>query len=36
MGADRADAWLRVAQAAVELFDDDPAIPFANPRRRAG
>jgi transposase len=27
MGADRADAWLRVAQAAVELFDNDPAMP---------
>jgi transposase len=30
MGADRAQAWLRVAQAAVELFDDDPAMPFAD------
>jgi transposase len=30
MGADRADAWLRVARAAVELFDDDPAMPFAD------
>jgi transposase len=30
MGVDRADAWLRVARAAVELFDDDPAIPFAD------
>jgi len=30
MGADRADAWLRVAKAAVELFDDDPAVPFAD------
>jgi transposase len=30
MGADHAAAWLRVAKAAVALFDDDPAMPFAD------
>jgi transposase len=29
-GADRADAWLAVATAALDLYDDDPAVPFAD------
>ena len=29
-GAQRADAWLAVAAAAVELYGDDPAVPFAD------
>ena len=27
-GEDRADAWRRVAELAVELYGDDPAVPF--------
>ncbi|GAC1602384.1 MAG: hypothetical protein NVS3B21_30550 [Acidimicrobiales bacterium] len=28
-GAERADAWLLAARTALELFGDDPAVPFA-------
>src|SRR5690242_21691860 len=29
LGEERADAWLAVARSAVELYADDPAVPFA-------
>jgi transposase len=29
-GEDRADAWRRVAAAAIDLYGDDPAVPFGD------
>lgn len=29
-GVERADAWLAVARSAVDLYGDDPAVPFAD------